>query len=74
MNEPQSNPFDIVGASAVGLSTIWIDRGGKGWSDMLAGEPTFVVKELAEVVQKVTRILQEQTSSIAAEGDVTIRD
>jgi len=30
-----ANPFDVVGASAAGLKTAWIDRAGKGWVDRL---------------------------------------
>ncbi|KAF2815044.1 haloacid dehalogenase, type II, partial [Mytilinidion resinicola] len=28
-----SNPFDVVGARAVGMRACWVDRGGKGWVD-----------------------------------------
>jgi 2-haloacid dehalogenase len=51
------NPFDVVGANAVGMRTCWVDRSGKGWADRLgdgeAGQPTVVVKGLDEVVAKV---------------------
>ncbi|KAF2007989.1 haloacid dehalogenase, type II [Amniculicola lignicola CBS 123094] len=47
------NPFDIVGANAVGMSTVWVDRSQSGWSDRLGEEPTVVVKGLGEVVGKV---------------------
>ncbi|RPB11162.1 haloacid dehalogenase [Morchella conica CCBAS932] len=42
------NPFDIVGAAAAGLGTIWIDRAGKGWQDGL-GAPAHSVMSLEEV-------------------------
>jgi len=47
-----SNPFDVVGAAAVGLRTIWVDREGKGWGDGL-GRPKHVVRSLEEVVEIV---------------------
>ena len=52
------NPFDVVGARAVGMQAAWVDRAGNGWQDMLGGEPTVVVRsleEVADVVQKYTR-------------------
>jgi 2-haloacid dehalogenase len=53
------NPFDIVGARAAGLSSIWVNRkGGKrGWEDGLVegekGRPTEVVQQLHEAVVTV---------------------
>lgn len=51
------NPFDVVGAKAVGAKACWVDRGGHGWSDHLgegdAGEPDFIGKDLGEIVQKI---------------------
>ncbi|KAL4807887.1 HAD-like domain-containing protein [Aspergillus unguis] len=46
------NPFDIVGARAVGLNAIWVDRGGKGWTDQAVPnlKPTAVVNNLEEIV------------------------
>ncbi|KAF4556186.1 Hypothetical protein D9617_1g080610 [Elsinoe fawcettii] len=53
------NPFDIVGAKAVGMNAIWVDRDGKGWIDQLVagdkGRPTAVVKSLEEVVGVVEK-------------------
>jgi len=56
------NPFDVVGARAVGMQAIWVDRAGGGWVDGLVegevGRPTAIVKSLEEVdgiVQKHTR-------------------
>jgi 2-haloacid dehalogenase len=50
------NPFDIVGARAMGMNAAWCDRQGNGWVDCL-GEPglrpTVIVKGLGEVVEKV---------------------
>lgn len=51
------NPFDVVGANAVGLRTCWVDRSGRGWVDQLGdgekGKPTLIVSGLHEVVSKV---------------------
>ncbi|KAL8723810.1 MAG: hypothetical protein Q9181_007177, partial [Wetmoreana brouardii] len=51
------NPFDIVGAKAVGMKACWVDRAGSGWTDALiegeAGVPDLVVKGLGEVVEGV---------------------
>ncbi|KAL6236709.1 hypothetical protein BDW75DRAFT_229355 [Aspergillus navahoensis] len=48
-------PFDIVGARSVGLSAIWVDRGGRGWMDAAPPElrPTVVVRSLEEIVEVV---------------------
>ena len=51
------NPFDVVGAKAVGMKVCWVDRGGQGWSDSLvegdAGVPDFIGQDLGESVQKI---------------------
>lgn len=51
------NPFDIVGARAVGMKACWVDRAGNGWQDgMVEGEkgrPTAIVKSLEEVIKVV---------------------
>lgn len=51
------NPFDVVGARAVGMKAAWVDRVGKGWTDrLLNGEkarPTIVVAGLGEAVEGV---------------------
>ena len=51
------NPFDVVGARAVGMQACWVDRAGNGWTDQLVqgslGKPTIVVKGLGEVVNAV---------------------
>ena len=53
------NAFDVVGARAVGMQTVWVDRRGAGWTDGLVmgetGKPTVVVKGLGEVVEVVKR-------------------
>lgn len=53
-----SNPFDVVGASSFGMRTVWVDRGGGGWTDRLlegeAGAPTAIVGRLEDVVDAVT--------------------
>ncbi|KAL8708804.1 MAG: hypothetical protein Q9220_006365 [cf. Caloplaca sp. 1 TL-2023] len=54
------NPFDIVGAKAVGMKACWLDRGGGGWSDALLqgekGKPDMTVKELGEVVEGIKKM------------------
>ena len=51
------NPFDIVGAKAMGLKTVWVARTEEGWEDCLVegeeGKPDSIVKSLEEVVEKV---------------------
>ena len=51
------NPFDVLGARAVGMQAAWVNRGGAGWTDGLVqgetGKPTVVVKGLGEVVEAV---------------------
>ena len=47
------NPFDVVGARAVGMQAAWVDRAGNGWQDMLGGRPTVVVRSLEEVADAV---------------------
>ncbi|RFU35475.1 hypothetical protein B7463_g916, partial [Scytalidium lignicola] len=54
-----SNPFDVVGALNVGMRAAWVDRGGKGWVDGLAGVlgfegPTVVVSGIGEVVERIS--------------------
>ncbi|KIX06804.1 haloacid dehalogenase, type II [Rhinocladiella mackenziei CBS 650.93] len=48
-----SNPFDVVGARAVGMQAAWVDRAGNGWQDRLAGGPTVTVRSLEEVADVV---------------------
>ncbi|GAB7357294.1 hypothetical protein MBLNU459_g8261t1 [Dothideomycetes sp. NU459] len=51
------NPFDVVGARAVGMQACWVDRAGNGWQDELVqgdkGRPTAIVKSLEEVLSVV---------------------
>ena len=53
------NPFDVVGARAVGMQAAWVDRAGNGWLDALVpgekGRPTVIVKSLEEVVDAVSK-------------------
>lgn len=48
------NPFDVVGAKAVGMRACWVDRAGAGWVDGLVqgerGRPDVVVRGVGEVV------------------------
>lgn len=54
-----SNPFDVVGASAAGLKSAWVDRGGLGWIDGLGDatglKPTLVVGGVDEAVQEILK-------------------
>ncbi|KAI1609353.1 haloacid dehalogenase, type II [Exophiala viscosa] len=49
------NPFDVVGARAMGMQAAWVDRAGSGWQDQLGLEPTVVVKSLEEVADAVEK-------------------
>ena len=54
------NPFDVVGAKAVGMKAAWVDRAGKGWVDELMMpheemKPDLIVKGLGEVVEGVRK-------------------
>ncbi|KAK4990637.1 hypothetical protein LTR66_001449 [Elasticomyces elasticus] len=53
------NPFDVVGARAVGMQACWVDRAGNGWQDSVVegglGRPTAIVKGLDEVVDVVAK-------------------
>ena len=55
------NPFDIIGARAVGMKTAWVDRVGNGWTDELVhgaqGRPTIIVNSLEGVVEGVNEVL-----------------
>lgn len=55
------NAVDVVGARAVGMQAVWVNREGSpfGWADRLVegegGRPTAVVKSLAEVPDVIRR-------------------
>lgn len=53
------NPFDVVGARAVGMKACWVDRSGNGWTDQLVqgdlGRPTVVVRGLEEVIDAIKK-------------------
>jgi len=51
-----ANPFDIVGAGNVGLTTVWLDRKNGGWKDQL-GRPRYVINGLGELEGVVGGIL-----------------
>lgn len=44
-----SNPFDIIGASAVGWNTVWLQRDQKTVFDPWEFKPTAIVKDLSEL-------------------------
>lgn len=43
-----SNPFDVIGAEAAGMQSVWIDRSGAPF-DTLAPAPAMVVRALTEL-------------------------
>ncbi|KAI4280661.1 MAG: hypothetical protein L6R35_005849 [Caloplaca aegaea] len=51
------NPFDIVGAKAAGINSVWVDRGAGGWADGLIegemGRPDLVVHGLVQLVEAI---------------------
>lgn len=54
-----ANPFDIVGAQAVGMTGVWVDRAGNGWHDALVGNgPKVVIKSLEELQGVLEGILE----------------
>jgi len=55
------NPFDIVGARAMGMQAVWVDRAGSGWQDKLGGEPTAVVHSLEDVAAVVAEQAKKST-------------
>jgi 2-haloacid dehalogenase len=63
------NPFDIVGAKAVGLNAVWVDRAGGhhgngGWNDRLgelaSGGPTVIVKGLDDAVKAIKKLTEDR--------------
>jgi 2-haloacid dehalogenase len=48
-----SNPFDIIGAEAVGMRTAWIDRSGAAVFDTLGEPPRVVVRSLVELAREL---------------------
>jgi 2-haloacid dehalogenase len=57
-----SNPFDVVGARAVGMRALWVDRAGTGWTDALGAglgpggrelAPTEIVRGLGDIAAYV---------------------
>ena len=60
-----SNPFDVVGARAIGMQAAWVNRqqGQKAWEDNLdpeeIGRPTIEVSTLEQVQEKITAWLKE---------------
>jgi len=62
------NPFDVVGARAVGMQAAWVDRkgghsGNGGWNDQLGtlvnGGPTIVVTGVEDAVGKIKKWVKE---------------
>ncbi|EWC45590.1 hypothetical protein DRE_05448 [Drechslerella stenobrocha 248] len=56
-----ANAFDVVGAQAVGVTAVWVDRAGAGWCDALVeGPPQFTVTGLEELGGVLETILAEK--------------
>ena len=58
------NPFDVVGAKAMGMRAAWVDREGKGWTDGLMGNsvesgPDMIVQGLGEIVEGVQKFMEK---------------
>lgn len=55
------NPFDIVGARAVGMQAAWVSRNGGAWVDALVQDeslrPTVIVQDLREVSERIKAFL-----------------
>lgn len=53
------NPFDIVGAKAVGMQTAWVDRPGDNWTDRLIegdkGKPTIIGSGVDDVINQILK-------------------
>lgn len=53
------NPFDIVGARAVGMQAAWVDRKGEAWVDALVQDeglrPTIIVRDLKEIMKALRK-------------------
>ena len=47
-----SNPFDVIGATAVGMQVAWLDRAGAVF-DTLGPPPAIIVKSLTELVGRL---------------------
>ena len=47
-----SNPFDVIGAMAVGLQAAWVNRSGAPF-DTIAGRPTLEIRSLGELAEAV---------------------
>ncbi|KAH9829338.1 haloacid dehalogenase, type II [Teratosphaeria destructans] len=71
------NPFDVVGARAAGLNSIWVDREGNGWQDSLVegekGRPTEIVKDLDKALTTVMSFESDELTTNWREmhGDVS---
>jgi len=54
------NPFDVVGAKAVGMKAAWVDRSGAGWVDSLIEgkneRPDLIGKDLGKVVEGIEKV------------------
>jgi 2-haloacid dehalogenase len=44
-----SNPFDICGAGAMNMKSLWINRSGSEWNDSLGSGPTWTAKGFSQL-------------------------
>ncbi|OLN94209.1 Haloacetate dehalogenase H-2-like protein 1 [Colletotrichum chlorophyti] len=55
-----SNPFDALGARAIGWQSAWIDRAGTGWVDALGSTigvaPTIVAGGVDEAIRRIVEL------------------
>ncbi|MGM0672060.1 haloacid dehalogenase type II [Thioalkalivibrio sp.] len=49
------NPFDVIGAQAVGMRTAWFDRAGRGLFDPWGYEPSGTIQGLGELAGMLER-------------------
>lgn len=54
------NPFDVVGARAVGMNAAWVDRAGNGWQDRLGSEPTTIIRDLGGLKELLENLKAHQ--------------
>ncbi|MBA2690964.1 MAG: haloacid dehalogenase type II [Rubrobacter sp.] len=47
-----SNPFDVIGAKAIGMNAAWIKRSGDAVLDPWGFEPDFVASDLEDLAEK----------------------
>jgi 2-haloacid dehalogenase len=50
-----ANPFDIVGATTIGINAAWVDRAGRGWEDnaVPSVRPKVIGKGVEEIFKSI---------------------